>query len=65
MFLLKCYAFKDELDSGYNKRQSWAGAITQYNLWDFAIEDYDIEKMAECRSDVFGKHCSLGPGLLA
>ena len=45
---------QDELDGGYNKRQSWAGAITQYNLWDFAIEDYDIENMAECRSDVFG-----------
>ena len=45
---------QDELDGGYNKRQSWAGAITQYNLWDFAIEDYDLENLAECRADVFG-----------
>ena len=42
------------MDGGYNKKQSWAGAISQYNLWDFAIEDYDIENMAECRADVFG-----------
>ena len=53
-FFSKKITFKDELDSGYNKRQSWAGAITQYNLWDFAIEHYDIENMAECRSDIFG-----------
>jgi len=45
---------QDEMDGGYNKKQSWSGAIAQYNLWDFVIEDYDISNMAECRSDVFG-----------
>ena len=45
---------QDELDGGYNLKQSWSGLITQYNLWDFAIEDYDIANMAECRADVFG-----------
>jgi len=45
---------QDELDGGYNRKQSWSGEITQYNLWDFAIEDYDIANMAECRADVFG-----------
>ena len=24
------------------------------NLWDFSIEKWDIENIAECRSDVFG-----------
>ena len=46
---------QDELDGGYNPKQSWSGLITQHNLWDFAIEDYDIENMATCRADVFGE----------
>ena len=45
---------QDELDGGYNKKQSWSGLITQHNLWDFALEEYDIENLAECRSDAFG-----------
>ena len=24
------------------------------NLWSFALEEWDIENMAECRSDAFG-----------
>ena len=46
---------QDELDGGYNKKQSWSGAITQYNLWDFVIEDYDIANLAECRSSFLPK----------
>ena len=34
--------------------QSWSGSLTQMNLWDFSIEKWDIENIAECRSDVFG-----------
>ena len=45
---------QDELDGGYNKKQSWSGLITQHNLWDFSIEDFDVENFAECRSDAFG-----------
>ena len=46
--------WQDELDGGYNKKQSWSGLVTQHNLWDFSIEDFDIENFAECRSDAFG-----------
>ena len=45
---------QDALDGEYNKKQSWSGLVTQHNLWDFSIEEYDIENLAECRSDAFG-----------
>ena len=45
---------QDELDGGYNKVQSWSGLIAQHNLWNFSMEEYDIENLAECRSDAFG-----------
>ena len=45
---------QDALDGEYNKKQSWSGLVTQHNLWDFSIEGYDIENLAECRSDAFG-----------
>ena len=53
-FAYSCCCWQDELDGGYNKKQSWSGLITQHNLWDFSIEDFDIENFAECRSDAFG-----------
>ena len=46
--------YQDALDGEYNKKQSWSGLVTQHNLWDFSIEEYDIENLAECRSDAFG-----------
>ena len=45
---------QDALDGEYNKKQSWSGLVTQHNLWDFSIEEYDIENLAECRSDAWG-----------
>ena len=36
------------------RRQSFSGYITQFNLWDFSLEDYHIENIAECRSDNWG-----------
>ena len=45
---------QDSLRGEYNPRQSWSGSLTQMNLWDFSIEKWDIENIAECRSDVFG-----------
>jgi len=45
---------QDELRGGYNSKQSWSGAITQVNVWDFAMEEYDVQNLAECRSDAFG-----------
>ena len=45
---------QDSLGGGFNLRQSWGGEITQFNLWSWALEEYYIENMAECRSDLFG-----------
>ena len=28
--------------------------MTQFNIWDFALEDYYVENAAECRSDLLG-----------
>ena len=36
------------------RRQSFSGYITQFNLWEFALEDYAIENIAQCRSDNWG-----------
>ena len=45
---------QDEVRGGYNSKQSWSRAITQFNLWDFPMEEYDVQNIAECRSDAFG-----------
>ena len=45
---------QDSLGGGFNVRQSWGGEITQFNIWSWALEEYYIENMAECRSDLFG-----------
>ena len=42
------------MGGGFDDRQSWSGEITQFNIWDFALEDYNIENAAECRSDILG-----------
>ena len=34
--------------------QSWSGTITQFNIWNWALEDYFVENAAECRSDLLG-----------
>ena len=36
------------------RRQSFSGFITQFNLWDFALEEFQVENMATCRSDNWG-----------
>ena len=38
----------------FNPRQSWSGLISQFNVWNWALEDYFIENAAECRSDLLG-----------
>jgi len=45
---------QDSVRGGYDPKQSWSGGITQFNLWDFSMEEYHIENLAECRSDAFG-----------
>ena len=52
--IFSVWLYQDALDGEYNKKQSWSGLVTQHNLWDFSIEEYDIENLAECRSDAFG-----------
>ena len=45
---------QDSVGGGFYEKQSWSGEITQFNIWDFALEDYSIENAAECRSDILG-----------
>lgn len=45
---------QDSLAGDFNERQSWSGVITQFNIWNWPLEDYFIENAAECRSDLLG-----------
>ena len=45
---------QDSLGGDFNPRQSWSGLISQFNIWNWALEDYFIENAAECRSDLLG-----------
>lgn len=45
---------QDSLGGAFNIRQSWSGQISQFNVWNWALEDYFIENAAECRSDLLG-----------
>ena len=45
---------QDSLGGGFNPRQSWSGEITQFNVWDFPLEEWMVENAAECRSDILG-----------
>ena len=35
--------FKLEQRGGYDPRQTWSGAVTQLNIWDFPMEEYHVE----------------------
>ncbi|XP_023331567.1 uncharacterized protein LOC111703755 [Eurytemora carolleeae] len=43
-----------EQRGGYDPRQTWSGAVTQLNIWDFPMEEYHVENLAKCRSDAYG-----------
>ena len=45
---------QDSLGGSFNIRQSWSGLISQFNIWNWSLEDYFIENAAECRSDLLG-----------
>lgn len=45
---------QDNFGGGFSSKQSWSGLISQFNWWDFALEDFFIENAAECRSDLLG-----------
>ena len=40
------------LGGDFNARQSWSGKLSQFNVWNWPLEDYFIENAAECRSDL-------------
>ena len=40
------------LGGDFNPRQSWSGKLSQFNIWNWPLEDYFIENAAECRSDL-------------
>ena len=42
------------LGGDFNPRQSWSGKLSQFNIWNWPLEDYFIENAAECRSDIIG-----------
>ena len=33
-------------------RQAWSGKMSQFNIWNWPLEDFYIENAAECRSDL-------------
>ena len=45
---------QDNRGGGFHPRQSWSGEISQFNVWDFALEEWMVENAAECRSDIIG-----------
>ena len=45
---------QDSMGGGFNPRQTWSGEITQFNIWDFPLEEWMVENAAECRSDILG-----------
>lgn len=45
---------QDSFGGGFQLTQSWSGLISQFNWWDFPLEDFFIENVAECRSDLLG-----------
>jgi len=62
---------QDNFGGGFDRRQSFSGYMTQFNVWDFALEDYAIENIAQCRSDNWGnvfasklESFDLGPGFI-
>ena len=40
---------QDSMGGDFNPRQSWSGEITQFNVWDFPLEEWMVENAAECR----------------
>ena len=45
---------QDTVGGGFDRRQSFSGMISQFNIWNSSLEDFHIENLAECRSDAFG-----------
>ncbi|XP_023336040.1 uncharacterized protein LOC111707216 [Eurytemora carolleeae] len=45
---------QDNMGGGFESRQSFSGLISQFNIWNYALQDYEIETLAECRSDAWG-----------
>ena len=50
------------LGGDFNARQSWSGKLSQFNIWNWPLEDYFIENAAECRSDLLGNMVEWNTG---
>ena len=35
-------------------KEAWSGKLSQFNVWNWPLEDYYLENAAECRSDLMG-----------
>ena len=59
-----------EIGGEFIARQAWSGKMSQFNIWNWPLEDFYIENAAECRSDLVGNMVSwrkedwtLGPAV--
>lgn len=43
-----------EPGGGFLAREAWSGKLSQFNVWNWPLEDFYIENAAECRSDLLG-----------
>ena len=61
-----------EIGGEFIARQAWSGKMSQFNIWNWPLEDFYIENAAECRSDLVGNMVSwrkedwtLGPSVIS
>ena len=47
-----------EIGGEFIARQAWSGKLSQFNIWNWPLEDFYIENAAECRSDLVGNMVS-------
>ena len=43
-----------EVGSDFVAKEAWSGKLSQFNVWNWALEDFYLENAAECRSDLLG-----------
>ena len=56
---------QDNVGGGFDRRQSFSGLISQFNIWNASLEDFHIENLAECRSDAWGNAFAWKESLLS
>ena len=43
-----------EIGGEFVAKEAWSGKLSQFNVWNWPLEDYYLENAAECRSDLMG-----------